>query len=137
MAAPPPRSTFETRYDQMFPILDPAEIERLRRFGEARTYRTGERLATTGEVGPGLVVIVIGEVAVSQHNVLGRDQPIVSHGPGSFLGELAQLSGQPSLVDAIATKKVEAFVIPSPKLHEVLVAEAEIGERLMRSLILR
>jgi thioredoxin reductase (NADPH) len=136
-AAPPPRSTFETRYDQMFPTLDPAEVERLRRFGEARTYRTGECLATTGEVGPGLVVVVIGEVAVSQHNVLGRDHPIVSHGPGSFLGELAQLSGQPSLVDAIATKKVEALVIPSPRLHEVLVAEAEIGERLMRSLILR
>jgi len=133
----PPRSTFETRYDQVFLTLDPAEVERLRRFGETRAYRAGERLATTGEIGPGMVVIVSGEVAISQHGVLGRDQPIVTCGPGSFMGELAQLSGQPSLVDALARTAVEAFVIPSPKLHEVLVAEAEIGERIMRSLILR
>jgi thioredoxin reductase (NADPH) len=131
------RSTFETRYDQMFPTLDAGEIERLRRFGEKRVFRAGERLVATGEVSPGMVVIESGEVALSQHSVLGRDQPIVTHGPGSFLAELAQLSGQPSLVDARATTPVDSFLIPSRKLHDVLVAEAEIGERIMRALILR
>ena len=135
--ASPARSTFDTRYDQMFPTLDAAEIERLRRFGERRDYRAGERLVATGEVSPGMFVIVSGEVALSQHSVLGRDQPIVTYGPGSFMGELAQLSGQPSLVDAHATKPVDAFVIPSRKLHDVMVAEAEVGERIMRALILR
>jgi thioredoxin reductase (NADPH) len=131
------RSTIETRYEQMFPTLDVAEIDRLRRFGESRTYHASERLVTTGEVSPGMFVIVSGEVAVSQHSVLGRDQAIVTHGPGSFMGELAQLSGQPALVDAKATKPVDAFVISSRKLRDVLVAEAELGERIMRALILR
>ena len=135
--ASPARSTFEARYDQMFPTLDAAEIGRLRRFGEPRTYRAGDRLVATGEVSPGMFVIVSGEVAVSQHSVLGRDQPIVTHGPGSFMGELAQLSGQPALVDAHATEPVEAFVIPSQRLRDLLVAEAEVGERVMRALILR
>jgi thioredoxin reductase (NADPH) len=135
--ASPARSTIETRYGQMFPTLDAAEIERLRRFGERRAYRAGERLVATGEVSPGMFVIVSGEVALSQHSVLGRDEPIVTYGPGSFMGELAQLSGQPSLVDAHATKPVDTFVIPSRKLHDVMVAEAEVGERIMRALILR
>jgi thioredoxin reductase (NADPH) len=135
--AAPARSTFETRFDQMFPTLDAAEIERLGRFGERRTYRPGERLVVTGEVSPGMFVIVSGEVALSQHSLLGRDEPIVSYGPGSFVGELAQLSRQPSLVDARATKPVDTFVIPSRRLREVLVAEAEVGERIMRALILR
>jgi thioredoxin reductase (NADPH) len=121
----------------MFPTLDGAEIERLRRFGERRAYRAGERLVATGEVSPGMFVIVSGEVVLSQHSVLGRDQPIVTYGPGSFMGELAQLSGQPSLVDAQATKPIDAFVIPSQRLHVVMVAEAEVGERIMRALILR
>jgi thioredoxin reductase (NADPH) len=121
----------------MFPTLETAEIDRLRRFGETRTYRAGERLVATGEVSPGMFVILSGEVAVTQHSALGRDQPIVTHGPGSFMGELAQLSGRPSLVDAHATKPVEALVIPSPRLRDVLVAEAELGERIMRALILR
>jgi hypothetical protein len=31
-------SIIDTRRDQMFPVLDPKEIERARRFGEVRTY---------------------------------------------------------------------------------------------------
>jgi thioredoxin reductase (NADPH) len=136
MPASPP-SVIETRYAQMFPTLEPAEIERLRRFGETRSYGAGERLVVSGEISPGMFVILRGQVAVTQHNALGRDQPIVTHGPGSFMGELAQLSGRPSLVDAQAVTAVDALVIASPRLRDVLVAEAELGERIMRALILR
>ena len=135
--ASPAGSTFQTRYQQMFPTLEAAELERLRRFGEGRVYAEGEWLVTTGEVSPGMFVVVSGEVAISQRNLLGRDEPIVTYGPGAFIGELAQLSGQPSLVDARATRPVDTVVIPSRRLHDVLVAEAELGERIMRALILR
>ena len=136
MGSPTP-STFQARYEQMFPKLDAGEMARLGRFGEKRSYRAGERLVATGEVSPGLFVVVSGELAVTQHSVLGRDQPIVTHGAGSFMGELAQLSGQPSLVDAFAKSPVEAIVLSPQKLREVLVTEAELGERIMRALILR
>jgi len=121
----------------MFPTLEPAEIDRLRHFGETRTYAAGERLVATGEVSAGMFVILSGEVAITQDNELGRHQHIVTHGPGSFMGELAQLSGRPALVDAHATSPVEAVVIPPHGLRDVLVAEAELGERIMRALILR
>jgi thioredoxin reductase (NADPH) len=130
-------SIIETRFAQMFPTLEPADVDRLRRFGERRSYRAGDRLVETGEVSPGMFLILEGEVSINQHNALGRDQHIVTHGPGSFMGELAQLSGRPSLVDARALTAVDAIVIPSPKLRDVLVAEAELGERIMRALILR
>jgi thioredoxin reductase (NADPH) len=132
-----PRPIIETRFDQMFPTLEPVEVDRLRRFGETRSYRAGEALVVSGEVSPGMFVILAGEVAVTQHSPLGRDQPIITHAPGSFLGEIAQLSGRPSLVDAHGTGAVEALVIPSARLRDVLVAEAELGERIMRALILR
>src|SRR5438046_6267045 len=135
--AAPARPLIETRYEQMFPTLEPAEVERLRRFGERRAYRAGERLVATGEISPGMFVVLTGEVAITQHNALGHDEAIVTHGPGSFIGELTQLSGRPSLVDAQALKAVDALLIPPAKLREVLVAEAELGERIMRALILR
>ena len=53
------------------------------------------------------------------------------------MGELAQLSGRPSLVDGVAREPVEALVIPPSRLRELLVEEAELGERIMRALILR
>ena len=52
------------------------------------------------------------------------------------MGELAQLSGRPSLVDAYAKEAVQALLIPPRTLRDLLVEEAELGERVMRALIL-
>ena len=136
MAAPLP-SIMDTRRDQMFPTLTAEEIDRLRRFGELRAYAPGDYLVRTGEVGPGMVVILSGEVEVSDHDRLDHRRHIVTHKPGNFMGEIAQLSGRPVLVDAVAQGPVDTLVIPSEKLRALLVAEAELGERIMRALILR
>ena len=121
----------------MFPILAPAEIERVRRFGKTRSYRVGEALVEVGNVGQGLTIILNGHVDITQHDESGRRRHIVTHGPGSFMGELAQLRGRPALVDAHAQGPVEALIIPPDQLRALLIAEAELGERVMRALILR
>ena len=90
-----------------------------------------------GEVGHGLTIILAGEVQITQRDQSGRREPIVTHGPGAFMGELAQLSGRPALVDAYAQGPVEALIIAPERLRALLIAEAELGERIMRALILR
>src|SRR5437870_8945918 len=57
---PPKRPLIEARRDQMFPTLEPAEVDRLRRFGEPRSYRAGDALVKVGEVGHGLTVVLAG-----------------------------------------------------------------------------
>jgi thioredoxin reductase (NADPH) len=133
----PTPSILDTRRDQTFPTLDRAEIERVRRFGKPRAFAPGERLAKAGDVGGGLSIILSGEVEVIRHDSAGRSTSIVTHGPGAFLGELAQLAGRPALVDATARGPVEALIVPPDQLRALLVAEAELGERIMRALILR
>ncbi len=129
----------ERRRDQMFPDLDPLEIERVRRFGEVRAYAAGEALFTVGETGHGIVVVLAGTVDIFRRGSSGERTLIVSHshGHGQFIGELAQLAGRPVLVDAIAQGPVQALIIPPERLRALLVAEAELGERIMRALILR
>jgi thioredoxin reductase (NADPH) len=129
--------TIETRRAQMFPTLRPDEIDRLRRFGEARSYKAGDIIVRAGEPSHGLYLVLSGKIRIAPHEVHRQGETIVTHGPGSFMGELAQLSGRPALVDSIADSDVEAILIPPPRLREVIVAEAEIGERIMRALILR
>src|SRR5215510_14323126 len=133
----PPLSVIETRRDQVFLILEPAEIARVRRFGQLCAYGVGDALATVGEVGRGITIILAGKVEVTQRREGGRRETIVTQGPGAFLGELAQLAGRPSLVDAHALEPVEALIIPPDRLRALLIAEAELGERIMRALILR
>jgi thioredoxin reductase (NADPH) len=130
-------SIFDTRRDQMFPVLEPFEIERVRRFGNVRSYEAGAALAKVGQVGPGLTIILVGQVEVARRDGLGHSVPIVTYGPGSFMGELAHLSGRPTLTDAQTRGPVEALVIPPDQLRALLIAEAELGERIMRALILR
>ena len=133
----PPVSIIDTRSPQMFPTLEPPEVDRLRRFGTVQHYDDGEALATVGQSGVGMSIVLSGEVDIARRLRSGVLEPIVTHGPGAFMGELAQLSGRPSLIDARARGKVEALVIPSEQLRALLIAEAELGERIMRALILR
>ncbi len=135
--AAPTQSIIETRRHQMFPTLEHQEIERVRRFGEIRRYAAGQALAKVGEVGDGLSIILAGKVDITQHDESGRRALIVTHGIGEFMGELAQLAGRPVLVDAYAQEPVEALIIRPDRLRALLVAEAELGERIMRALILR
>jgi thioredoxin reductase (NADPH) len=132
-----PHSIVDTRREQMFPILAHAEIARLRRFGEVRCYSPGEALARAGEPGHGLAIVLAGTVQITRNDGSASGVPITTHGPGAFMGELAQLSGRPYLVDADAQDSVEALVIGPDRLKALFIAEAELGERIMRALILR
>ena len=109
----------------------------MRRFGELRTYRHGEALFETGKPGPGMFVVLSGHVAITQRDGLGHVTPIIDQGPGQFLAEIGQLSGRVALVDGHAEGDVETLLIPPDQLRALLVAEAELGERIMRALILR
>jgi thioredoxin reductase (NADPH) len=126
-----------SRFPQMFPALTDAEISRMRRFGSLRHCPEGTQLYAAGDRTPGMFVVLEGTVTISQRDGLGHVAPIVRQGRGQFLAELAQLSGGAGLVDAYADQDVEALLIPPDQLRTLLVAEAELGERITRALILR
>jgi thioredoxin reductase (NADPH) len=125
------------RREQTFPALTPPEIARMRGFGELRNYRDGEKLFETGKPGPGMFVILSGHVTITQRDGLGHVTPMMNQGPGQFLAEIGQLSGRVALIDGHAKGDVETLLIPPDRLRALLVAEADLGERIMRALILR
>jgi thioredoxin reductase (NADPH) len=125
------------RLEQTFPTLTLQEIVRMRAFGEVRNYKNGEMLFETGKPGPGMFVLLSGQVAITQRDGLGHVTPVIDQGPGQFLAEIGQLSGRIALVDGHAEGDVETLLIPPERLRALLVAEADLGERIMRALILR
>src|SRR6201991_3798227 len=125
------------RLEQTFPELTPQEIARMRRFGEVRHYKDGEMLFETGKPGPGMFVVLAGQVSITQRDGFGHVTPVIDQGPGQFLAEIGQLSGRIALVDGHAEGDVETLLIPPERLRALMVAEADLGERIMRALILR
>jgi thioredoxin reductase (NADPH) len=132
----PAASSFP-RHEQTFPALTLEEIARIRRFGEVRHFTDGEALFQSGKPGPGMFIILSGHVAITQRDVLGHVTPVIDQGPGQFLAEIGQLSGRISLVDGHAEGDVETLLVPPERLRALLIAEADLGERIMRALILR
>lgn len=130
-------STIDPRDEHVFPKLTPQEIDRLRRFGEVRRCAPGDALFVTGDVAPGMYVLIKGSVRVTRRDPLGHAAPIVEQGPGEFVAEVGQLSGQPAFVDVHAIGDVEALLIPPQNLRALMIEEAELGERIMHALILR
>ena len=122
-------SIIETRRDQILPLLDATDIERAWRFGEVRRFATGEALAAIGEVGVGLGIILSGQVDVYRYGAHSERQHFYTFGPGSFLGELAQLAGRPSFGDAVVSEPVKALIFSPDRMRALLIAEAELAIR--------
>jgi len=127
----------DPRDERMFPKRSSAEVDRLVSFGQVQRYGKDKPLFVTGQTAPGMFVLKAGRVKVMRHNPLGRLSPIVEQGPGDFVAEVGQLSGRPALVDVHAIEDVEALLIPPDNLRTVVIAEPELGDRIMRALILR
>ena len=51
-------STIDTRREQVFPNLTSQEIDRLRSFGRIRHYAPREALFVTGNIAPGMYVLI-------------------------------------------------------------------------------
>jgi len=50
----------------MFLRFNETEIERLTRFGEPRSFKAGEMVGRVGETGHGLLLVLSGEIEVSE-----------------------------------------------------------------------
>ena len=133
----PTSPTLEARRAQAFPVLTPDELARLHRFGKPRRFADGEFVVRAGKVSPGIYVVLSGAIRVTGRDGHGHELPVTEHGPGHFSGELSQLSRRPSFVDGVAVGETNTLEIDTDHVQALLVAEAALGEKMMRAMILR
>ena len=126
------------RLDEAFPTLTDTQIARIRRFGTERRFADGELLFETSKPRLGMFIILAGHVAITARDGLGRIKPVADQGPGQFVAELGTIADNAiSLADGRAEGDVDALLIPPNRIRALLVEEAELGERIMRALVLR
>ncbi|WP_288986188.1 FAD-dependent oxidoreductase [uncultured Sphingopyxis sp.] len=130
----------DTRAPQMFPVLSRAQIELARRFasGPEHRFAAGETVYAIGERGVPAWLILDGEIKVTRGDGLDRMAPITVHGAGQFTGEVNQLAGRPSIAAGHAGDEgCTALPFDPAHLRALMIGSAEIGEIIMRALILR
>jgi thioredoxin reductase (NADPH) len=124
----------------MFPVLSAAQVEVARRFasGPPRRFEPGTVIFAVGEVGSPVWLVLEGRIDVSRRDGLGHVAEIAQEGPGQFSGEISQIGGRASLAQGKAGPEgCTALPFDAAHLRALLIGSAEVGEIIMRALILR
>lgn len=92
-------SLIETRYQQMFLVLDAAQIEVARRFasGDAQRFKPGEALFDVGQSHIPAWLALQGSIDITRRDGLNHEQAIVTLRAGQMIGEISQLAGRGTL----------------------------------------
>ena len=135
-----PAPTIVSRHHQMFPVLDHAQIETARRFasGPEQSFAAGDTIFSIGEEGAPAWLVLSGAMDVTRRDGLSHEAPVTSHRAGQFSGEVNQLAGRPSIARGRAgAEGCTALPYDAAHLRALMVGSAEVGEIVMRALILR
>jgi thioredoxin reductase (NADPH) len=133
-------SLIETRQAQMFPVLDAVQIETARRFasGPPQSFAPGVLIYDVGERDVPAWLLLEGSMELLRHDGLNHEGAIAVETAGQFTGEVNQLAGRGSLTSARAGPNgAMALPFDAAHLRALLIGTAELGEVIMRALILR
>jgi thioredoxin reductase (NADPH) len=125
-----------SRVEQIFPILTPAQINRIAVHGHMRAIQPGEVLVEQGDSAVPFFVVVSGELEIVRPSSAGETL-VTIHGPGQFTGEVNMLSGRRTLVRMRATKPGQVIELDRQHMMTLIQTDAELGEILTLAFILR
>jgi thioredoxin reductase (NADPH) len=130
----------DTRRDQMFPFLNTLQIETARRFasGESRSFEPGAVVYNVGDRPVPFWLVLEGSLEISSRDGRGQESLITVEEAGQFSGEVSQLAGQAALAVARAGPNgATAVPFDAAHLRALVIGSADVGELIMRALILR
>jgi thioredoxin reductase (NADPH) len=125
-------------HDAAFPTLDGAQIAALGKCagGTLKKYRAGQALFQIGERDFKFFVIKSGEVEILD---LSGDKPktVVVQRAGEFTGDVSHLTGQPSVVSALARSDCEVYEMSTEVLRRVLNQCPDLSDLILQAFIAR
>src|SRR3954468_24320581 len=133
-------SLVENRREQIFPVLEAAQMETAKRFasGPARVFAAREAIFHMGERHAPAWLVLKGEIAITRRDGLNREALVAAMGAGQFTGEMSELSGRGTLAAGHAGPEgCTALPFTAEQIRALIIGAAEIGETLMRAFILR
>jgi len=121
-----------------FPRLDDAHMGALERCAGAtlKHYATANKLIEVGERGFKFFVIKSGEILIVDES---SETPTILAvlGRGQFTGDIAHLSGGPSLVSAVARVDCDVYEVAAEGVREIINRFPDLGDVILQAFIAR
>jgi len=124
------------RQAEAYPVLTPAQIDRLRPYGNIRSVRAAEVLFEPGKSGMSCFVVLSGKLDIVVSGLSG-EQVFVTYGPGQFSGEVVLISGARALSRGRVAEPGEFLEIGADALRTLIAKDAELSDIFMRAFLVR
>jgi serine phosphatase RsbU (regulator of sigma subunit) len=113
--------------NKLFAGLGDRSVARIAGAAEPRAFAAGERLWSEGDRAEGLLLVLDGELTVTQRSPSGAELEISRAGPGDFLGATAAVLGADFHSAAVnAVTAVRAGLIPRDRLSALAAREPRL-----------
>lgn len=127
---------FKKEVPQAFPVLNDKQIATVAEFAECRVYNDGDVLFRAGETDFKFHVVKTGAIDIIDRSS-GKPRTILTHTPGEFTGDLANLTGRSSHVDAIAKGETRVYEVCESELRQIISHRPELSDLILQTFIIR
>jgi thioredoxin reductase (NADPH) len=121
---------------EAFPVLTPAQVDRIRPYGAARRVQAGDILFEAGDLGIPCFVVLSGTLDIVITSLSG-EHTFATHGPGNFSGDMVLISGTGSMARGRVGEPGEFLEVPASALRSLIAKDAELSDIFMRAFIHR
>jgi len=125
-----------SRYEDVFPVLEPAQVDRLASLGQTRQTRPGEVLVEQGQAEFPFFVVKSGRLELVRPSRTGYEVVVVV-GPGQFTGEINSISGRRGIFRLRVAEPGEVIELSRERLLNLVQNDEELGAIVMRAFLLR
>src|SRR4028118_1704963 len=131
-------STFDFKEEtpHAFPKLDEEQIAAIAEFAKCKTYYDGDILFRAGETDFIFHVIKSGAIEIIDRSA-GEPQTILVHEPGEFTGDIANITGRTSNVDATAKGETEVYEVCEADLRQIISERPNLSDLILQTFITR
>jgi CRP-like cAMP-binding protein len=119
------------------PVLDPAQLEVLSRYGTEHQTAAGDLLFADGDETYDLIVLLAGEAEIIERCGQPGEWVIAAFGQSQFLGEIGLLTGQRAYLSAVASTAGRVLSVPVARLRVIMAQEPSLSELILRAFLLR
>jgi len=119
---------------QLFSELDNAAIRELTLLAEERLFHKGDTIFEESTAGQSIMVIVSGEVRITQRARVSGEETLTVLKPGDFFGEMALLDELPRSATAIAHSDTFMLEISREKFLRFIEKDTVSGVKILFTL---
>jgi transcriptional regulator with AAA-type ATPase domain len=118
----------------IFSSLPSEELKKIALIAEEQVLTAGDMLFEQGDVGDSLYIVVSGQLEVFLTSSDGLETVLANRGPGSAIGEMALLTGEPRSASVQATEDSVVLVIGKHDFDQLLADNPSLAHVFIKTI---